>query len=347
MQTLKIFERGLATVPAATAWHLEALGTARGREQLYAAQSPQRLKKLVEHALVESAVSSNRIEGVEVDASRVQTVMFGETPTRDRDEEEVRGYRRALDWIHRDARELVVDEPTIRELHALARGEIWDARRYKEADGDIVERYPDGRSRVRFRPVAASDTAAAMAELVELGRRATRERWVPELIAAAAFNLDFLCVHPFRDGNGRVSRLLLLLQCYQAGLEVGRFVSLERIIEQTKDRYYETLELSSNGWHAGAHDPWPYVNYVLATLQEAYRELEARLGSTGSPRGAKTDLVTRAVQGRRGSFTVAELRHECPGVSVDLIRRVLKRLRGQGEVECLGRGPAARWRRIG
>jgi hypothetical protein len=184
-----------------------------------------------------------------------------------------------------------------------------------------------------------------MSVLVGLWGQCLRERWVPPLIALAAFNLDFLCVHPFRDGNGRVSRLLLLLQCYHLGLEVGRYISLERLIEENKDRYYETLEESSQSWHEGKHDPWPYVNFVLYTLKTACREFESRLGQIKSPRGAKTELVVSAI-GRAGkAFCVADLMRVCPGVSIDLVRHVLKDLSAAGQVKCLGRGQSAEWRR--
>lgn len=186
MTTLKKFEDGLKEIPAATSWDLADLGKARGKQELFAKQTPQRLKALRQHALIESAISSNRIEGVTVDQDRVQAVLFGKRPLHDRDEE--------------------------------------------------------------------------------------KERSVHPLIALAAFNLDFLCIHPFRDGNGRVSRLLLLLQLYHLGYEAGRYVSLERLIEQNKDRYYETLEQSSQGWHEGKHDPWPYINFVLFILKIAYKE---------------------------------------------------------------------------
>jgi Fic family protein len=144
-----------------------------------------------------------------------------------------------------------------------ARGEIWEAGKYKDKDSDIVERYPDGRERVRFKAVSALETKEYMRDLVETWNRCLAERWVHPLIAMAAFNLDFLCIHPFHDGNGRVSRLLFLLQCYHLGYKVGRYISLERLIEQNKECYYETLEQSSQSWHEGKHDPWPHVNYLL------------------------------------------------------------------------------------
>ena len=227
----------------------------------------------------------------------------------------------------------------------MTRGNVWDAGKYKDKDSDIIEKYPDGRERLRFRAVAAIKTAASMRLLIELWNRSLRERWVHPLIAVAAFNLDFLCIYPFRDGNGRVSRLLLLLQCYHLGFEVGRYISLERLIEENKERYYETLEQSSQGWHEGTHDPWPYVNYLLYILKNGYREFEDRVGRTASPKGAKTELVIATIRRFAGRFRISDIQSECPGVSLDLIRRVLKNLRFLKRVQCLGRGQSAEWRR--
>ena len=274
-------------MPVATSWYLSDLGEARGKQELFNRQSPQRLRVLREHALIESAVSSNRIEGVEVDRSRIATIVFGRPLLRDRDEEEVRGYREALTWIHEQRARIPLSEETVLQLHRLARGEIWDAGKYKEKDGDIIEKLPDGRSRVRFKTVSARDTPASMKELVELYGNALDEHGVPPLALMVAFNLDFLCIHPFRDGNGRVSRLLLLLQCYHLGFEVGRYISLERLIEQNKERYYETLEQSSQGWREGKHDPWPYINYILSIIKMAYSEFEQRLGQVRAPKARK------------------------------------------------------------
>lgn len=348
MNTLRLFAAQSVSIPASTSWYLSDLGEFRGKQELYTQQSPQRLKTLREHALIESAVSSNRIEGVSVDPSRVRDVLVAPKPLfRDRDEEEVRGYRDALKLIHEGAAQMPVSETAICELHRLARGQIWDAGKYKEKDGDIIERYPDGRERVRFRPVSAAGTPAAMAELVADWQRCLDERWVHPLIAMAAFNLDFLCIHPFRDGNGRVSRLSLLLQCYQMGYEVGRYISLERLIEENKDRYYETLEQSSQGWHEGKHDPWPYINYVLSILKTAYREFAERVGEVKAPRGSKTDLVLAAISRQVGEFTISQVEQACPGVSREMVRRVLQAQQVEGAVECQGRGPAARWKKKG
>ena len=345
--TLRSFANSNLSIPPATAWYLTDLGEFRGKQELYTRQSPQRLKALREHALIESAVSSNRIEGVTVEPSRVRDVLVSPKPLfRDRDEEEVRGYRDALTLIHQDAQRIAISNETIQRLHAMTRGQIWDAGLYKEKDGDIIERYPDGSERVRFRTVPAKQTPAAMNQLVADWQICLEERGIPPPIALAACNLDFLSIHPFRDGNGRVSRLLWLMQSYQLGFEVGRYISLERLVEQNKDRYYETLEQSSQGWHEGKHDPWPYINYVLSILKSAYREFSDRVGEVKVPRGAKRDQVLSGIEriaARTGEFTISELEQTCPGVSRDMVRRVLREQQAAGAVECQGRGPGATW----
>lgn len=278
-----------------------------------------------------------------MDQGRIATVIFGKSLVRDREEEEVRGYRDALKLIHDQGAKLPVSEETIKRLHRLTRGDIWDAGKYKDKDSDIIEKYPDGRERVRFRSVPAAETEAFMQNLVEMWNRALGERWVHPLIALGGFNLDFLCIHPFRDGNGRVSRLLLILQLYHLGYEVGRYISLERIIEQNKERYYETLEQSSQAWHEARHDPWPYVNYLLFVLKSAYKEFEERVGQTASPRGAKTELVLKAIRRQGGEFRLVDIERSCPGVGREWIRVIVANLRKSGEVACRGKGPAARW----
>lgn len=347
MKTLEQLLSDFENVPTTISWYLADLGEAKGKQELFTRQSPQKLKTLREHALIESAVSSNRIEGVEVNQARIGTVIFGKALLRNRDEEEVRGYRRALDWIHEKGAKLPVSEKTILKLHELARGEIWDAGKYKEKDGDIIEKYPDGRERVRFKTVKVAETSPYMKQLISKWDTCLKQRTVHPLIILAAFNLDFLCIHPFRDGNGRASRLLLLLQCYHLGYEVGRFISLERLIEENKERYYETLEQSSQNWHEGKHDPWPYIGYLLYILKEAYREFEKRMEGLQNPRGEKTALITQAIRQSPEVFRIADIQRKCPGISVDMIRKVLKDLRAEGRTKCLGMGKAAQWKRVG
>jgi len=347
MQTLTKFSAGLKTVPAAVTWYLADIAEAKGKHDMYTNQSPQKLKTLREHALVESAISSNRIEGVEIDSKRVGTVIFGRPLLRDRNEEEIQGYGDALQWIHGENKSIPFSDTTIKKLHKLSRGVTWDAGKYKEKDGNIIESLPDGDIRVRFKTVSAENTHQAMKDLISLYGELAKNKVVHPLIAIAASNLDFLCIHPFRDGNGRVSRLLLLLQLYHASYEVGRYIGLECLIEQHKERYYETLEISSQRWHEGKHDPWVYINFLLYILKNAYGEFVERVAKIETPRGAKTELIIEQIQKMDGEFTLSQLQSKCPGVSRDMVRKVLKDLQKLGKVVSKGRGPGARWRRKG
>ena len=248
MKTFDQFANQISSIPLSTSWYLADLGEARGKQELFTRQSPQKLKALRENAIIESAISSNRIEGIEIEKERIGTVIFGRSVLHDRSEEEIRGYRDALKLIHEQGKNVVLTEDLIRELHYLSRAKTGDAGQYKNYENDIIEKYADGTSRIRFSAISPEQTPEFTRKLVESWHRCLNENWVHPLIALAAFNLDFLCIHPFRDGNGRVSRLLFLLQSYQLGYEVGRYISLEKQIEENKERYYETLEQSSNGW---------------------------------------------------------------------------------------------------
>jgi hypothetical protein len=346
MNTLEQFGKHIPQIPTMTVWLLNDLAEYRGKQKLFTQQSPQRLQKLREHALIESAVASNRIEGVEIGEKRVGTVVFGKGLLTDRNEEEVRGYQGALSLIHDEAGNLPFSVETILKLHSMTRPNVWDSGQLKDEDGEIIEKHPDGRVSVRFLPLSAKETPAAIGQFCSLTERTLRDKGVPPLVLWAAGNLDFLCIHPFRDGNGRVSRLLLLLGLYHIGFKAGRYISLERIIEQSKERYYETLRISSEGWHACKHDPWPYINYLLYTLKEVYQEFEERYENTGLPKGEKTEAIQRAVL-RLKSFHITELSKACPEVSVDMIRKVLSEMRGAGLIECTGRGKHAQWRVMG
>jgi Fic family protein len=334
-------------IPTAAVWLLTDIAEAKGREQLYARQSPHVLKSLREMALIQSAESSNRIEGVTVERERLRPLVIGAARPRDRSEQEIHGYRRALDLIHGSWAKLEITPRTIRRLHALCMAGSGDAGRFKRIDNEIVELRPGAPPLVRFRPLSAADTPAAMDELCRAYRAVAVERRVPPLVAAGALTLDFLCVHPFRDGNGRVSRLLTLLALYQQGHEVGRYVSTERLIEDSRDEYYDVLRRSSEGWHSGRHDLLPWLAYFLSIVRRAYAEFEARAGDVRAPRGAKTQAVLDAVQRSETPFTIAELERRCPGVGRDMVRRVLRDLKSRGAVSVSGRGPAARWMRRG
>jgi Fic/DOC family len=176
-------------------------------------------------------------------------------------------------------------------------------------------------------------------------RHAIDQDHIPPLVAIGAFILDFLCIHPFRDGNGRVSRLLTFLALYQHGYEVGRYISLERLVEEAKEDYYHVLQKSSQRWHDSKHDLLPWLNHFLAIARRAYGEFEQRAGDMKSKRGAKTELVDHAIESNVGEFGITDLERACPGVSRDMIRLRLRDLKAAGRIECLGRGPGAKWRK--
>ena len=332
-------------LPVGTVWLLTGIAEAKGRQALYTRQAPQVLRALREMALVQSVESSNRIEGVTVAADRLRPLVVGNARARVRSEEEIQGYRRALSLIHADAAGLPVAPETLRRLHKAAQQGAGDAGTWKRVDNQIVELRAGSGPVVRFQPVSAAETSKAIDELCLSYRHAVDQEHVPPLVAVGALVFDFLCIHPFRDGNGRVSRLLTLLALYQHGYDVGRYISLERLVEETRDDYYDVLQRSSTGWHEGRHDLFPWLNYFLTIVRGAYREFEDRVGQVRSPRGAKTALVQAAIEAFPGQFTLGDLERACPGVSRDMIRHVLRDLRRAGWVACLGRGPGAPWRR--
>ena len=203
----------------------------------------------------------------------------------------------------------------------------------------------DGRAPiVRFRCVTAAKTPAAVTELCRHYRYALDQDNIPPLIAIAALALDFLCIHPFRDGNGRVARLLTLLALNQHGYEVGRYLSLERLIEESREDYYESLYRSSQGWHDRAHELTPWFNFLFSIMRRGYVELEQRVGQVTTPRGGKSGLVLAAIRAQPGEFRLSDLERDCPGVGREWIRTLLADLKRSGEVSCRGRGPGARWR---
>ena len=231
------------------------------------------------------------------------------------------------------------------KLHSLAQGgHSGDAGEWKQKDNEIIEIQPDGRRRVRFRPTSAKDTPAAIAALCEAYRRLQEEDRVPSLIVIATFVFDFLCIHPFRDGNGRVSRLLTTLLLKSHGFDLVRYTSLERLVEERKDEYYGVLEACSTRWHDASNEIVPWWNLFLSVLRSGYRDLEQRMSLSESPRAAKTDLVRQGILEQISSFTLGDLMLQFPAASSQLIKKVLGQLKSEGKVRLDGRGRGATWR---
>ena len=333
-------------VPVSTVWLLNDIAEFKGKQALLTRQTPRFLKTLRDTVLIRSAESSNRIEGVIVAPSRLEPIVLRNSRPQNRSEQEVQGYRQALSEIHSRHADLAITPDTIRNLHGLCQPASGDAGQFKRVDNDIVQLVPGQAQIVRFRCVAAKEPPGAVAELCERYRQAFEDHAVPPLIAVAALVLDFLCIHPFRDGNGRVSRLLTSLALYHHGYDVGRYVSLERLVEESREDYYECLQRNSRRWHQGRHELTPWFNFILAIIRRAYAELDELARNAKAPRGTKAELVIAAIKSYQGEFRLTDLQRDCPGVGRDWIRTILGNLKKSGDVACRGRGPAARWRRL-
>lgn len=325
---------------------LRAIGEYRGKQALFYQQAPEALKRLRQVAVVESSESSNRLEGVTVAANRLKAIVLKNTQPKDRSEQEVAGYRDALALVHESARDMAFTPNVMLQLHAMMYrympnpGGWW-----KQTDNDIIERHPDGSVRVRFRPTPAHLTPEAVESLARNYWEAVDRSIQDPLVILPMAILDFLCIHPFPDGNGRMARLLTLMLLYQFGYEVGRFISLERVIEDSKESYYETLEKSSQGWHEGRHDIKPWLDYFWGILLRAYREFEERIGAVHYGRGSKTEQIREAVLSRNQPFSISELEAACPGISRDMVRLVLRQMKDEGLIMPTGKGRAAKWQR--
>lgn len=327
---------------------IQRLGECRGRQQMFAVQAREEIEVLRKAAVVESSESSSRIEGVTAAPGRVEALVLKSSEPRNRSEQEIVGYRDALNLIHESHEHMPFTVNVVLQLHLLLYRYLpSDGGRWKPVDNEIVERGADGAvARVRFRPTPAVVTPQAMQSLVDTYGAAVRVAALEPLIAVPLAVFDFLCIHPFRDGNGRVGRLLTLLLLYHFGYQVGRYISLERIIEETKETYYEALEHSSRGWHEDTHDAAAWLDYFWGVLIRAYGEFEERVGTLLQGRGSKTELVRNAVARRTGPFTLPQIEADCPGVSRDMVRHVLRQMRDAGQIVVRGQGRGARWQRV-
>jgi Fic family protein len=330
-------------IPIGTGWLLGACMEARGKQDLWIRQKPEVLEVLREQAIVQSAESSNRIEGVTVAANRLRPLVIGHARPRDRSEEELAGYRAALGWIYSRKSRVTVTPDLIRRLHRLAQGgSSGDAGEWKKRNNEIIEVLPTGERSLRFVPVSARETPASMEMLCRGYRSVIDEERIPPLLALATFVLDLLCIHPFRDGNGRVSRLVTSLLLQSHGFQVARYVSLERLIEESKEEYYRVLKLCSQGWHEGKNEIVPWWNYFLGMVRNAYKEFALQVESAQA-RPAKSDLIRQTVLAQVEEFTLSDVAAQLPAASSQLIKKVLAEMKKDSKVRLVGRGRGARW----
>lgn len=341
-------DRHFAMVPRALARQLSEVAEAKGRQEAFRRQNPSILKTLTEIALVQSVEASNAIENITAPHRRIEELVAQKTIPRNRSEEEIAGYRDVLNTIHSSAPYIPINPGVIQQLHRdLYQFSATPRGKFKASDNLVEETLPDGTTAIRFRPVGWFETPAAVEELCTTFD-AAREAWAHEpLLLVGAFILDFLVIHPFRDGNGRMSRLLTLLLLYQSSYEVGRFVSLEKLVEDSKETYYEALKASTAGWHEAEHDLLPWLSYFLGILTGAYREFEARVGAVSAGRGAKADLVKDVIRSRVSPrFSFDDIRKAAPGISEGYIQQILTQLRKSGAIRRLTLGRSATWERV-
>ncbi|MEA4828336.1 MAG: Fic family protein [Clostridium sp.] len=326
---------------------LTSINQYKGKQDLYKKQAPEVLNTLKEVSVIQSTESSNRIEGIYTSNKRLQEIINNKIEPKDRSESEIAGYRDVLNTIHSSYDAIPVNSSVILQLHRdlykflPARGGS-----YKNINNVIEETLSDGSKYIRFKPVDAFYTAMYMEKLCDEYKKAISNEEVEPLVLIGAFILDFLCIHPFNDGNGRMSRLLTLLLLYQNEFEVGRFISIEKIIEDSKETYYEALNKSSMLWHDGKHNLEIWLQYFLGVILKAYKELEERVGYVTNAKGEKSQRIERAIEGKLGYFTKDEIRNICPDVAEATINRVFDKLKLEGKIQAVGKGRGTKWKKL-
>ncbi len=312
----------------------------KGEQTLFIEAKADTLTRLVEIAKIQSTEASNKIEGIYTSNERLRALVKDTTRPINRSEREIAGYRDVLNTIH-ESHDYIPPKPSIiLQLHRdLYKFEGFDVGgKYKPSDNVIEEEDASGKKSVRFKPVAAWETPEAMDELCKTFDEALATAQIEPLILIPMFALDFLCIHPFKDGNGRMSRLLTLLLLYRAGYIVGKYISIEKLIEKTKDSYYECLQLSSIKWHEGENDYEPFVKYMLGVVVAAYREFSSRVSLLTTDGMSKPDRVKEIIRTTIGPITKAEIVKKCPDISQVTVQRALADFVESGQITKLGGG---------
>jgi len=326
-------------------WDSELLGLIAaiykeaGKQEMYLKQKPQELEKLVEIAKIQSTEASNAIEGIVTTNTRIRQLMEEKTTPRNRNEKEIAGYRDVLGLIHESFDSIPITQNYILQLHKILYSHSKNpvAGKTKAVQNYISAAFPDGHTETLFTPLAPYETPEALDRICEEYNRVIGNAELEPLIAIPVFIHDFLCIHPFNDGNGRMSRLLTTLLLYRSGFYVGKYISLEAKIAKYKDLYYDALAASQNGWHNGADDPVPFIKYLLGTILAAYRDFEDRFALVEVKRSA-LDMVRLATQYKIGRFTKQDIRELCPSLSISSIEGSLRKLVDNGELKREGKG---------
>lgn len=312
----------------------------KGEQNLFIEAHADKLTELMEIAKIQSTEASNKIEGIFTSDERLKKLVMDKTTPRTRNEQEIAGYRDVLGTIH-ESYDFISPKPGVilqlhRDLYKFMGPNAGGY--YKTTDNVIAETDSEGNRRVRFQPVPAWETSAAMEELCKAFEEALQDTKIDPLILIPMFVLDFLCIHPFNDGNGRMSRLLTLLLLYRSGYIVGKYISIEKMIEASKETYYEALQTSSTNWHNGINDYESFAGYILGVIVAAYKEFSSRVKLLTTAGLSKPDRIREIIKQTVGTITKAEILTKCPDISQITVQRTLVELQNTGDIIKIGGG---------
>ncbi len=318
-----------------------------GKQEQYLKQRPEELEKLVEIAKIQSTEASNAIEGIVTTNTRIRQLVEEKTTPKNRDEQEIAGYRDVLNAIHDSFDVIPISRNYILQLHKIMYSHMNNplAGQTKNIQNYISATYPDGHTETLFTPLSPFETPEALDKICEEYNRVIGNFEVEPLIAIPIFIHDFLCIHPFNDGNGRMSRLLTTLLLYRNGFYVGKYISLEAKIAKTKDLYYDALARSQDGWHEGCEDAVPFIKYLLSIILAAYKDFEDRFSIIETKLPA-VEMVRKATQNKIGRFTKQDIRELCPSLSISSIEGSLRKLVKEGDLKREGSGKATYYLRL-
>lgn len=307
---------------------ITAIHEYRGKQEMYIAAQPYVLKAMMDVAKIQSTGASNRIEGIYTSDARLTEIVKFKSEPRNRDEQEIAGYREVLNTIHESYEYIVPRSNVILQMHRdlYAFHPNSTGGRYKVTDNVIEETNPDGTKRIRFQPLSTFETPEAMKSLCHEYLKALDEAKIDPLLLIGMYVLDFLCIHPFSDGNGRMSRLLTLLLMYREGYIVGKYISLEMMIERTKEQYYKTLEQSSQDWLIGKHRYAPFVKYYLSVILQVYKEFEQRVSFIRTKGITKSERIRSLIEQSLGKLSKADIATKCPDISITTIEKSVAEL---------------------
>ena len=327
--------------------YIAAIYKAAGKQEQYLKQRPEELEKLVEIAKIQSTAASNAIEGILTTSARIKQLVKEKATPRNRDEQEIAGYRDVLNIIHESFDAIPLSRNYILQLHKIMYSHMNNpiAGQTKNVQNYISATYPNGHTEILFTPLAPYETSEALDRICEEYNKVIGNFELEPLIAIPIFIHDFLCIHPFNDGNGRMSRLLTTLLLYRSGFSVGKYISLEAKIEKNKDLYYDALYRSQDGWHEGTEDAIPFVKYILSIILAAYKDFEDRFSIVEEKLPA-IDMVRKATLNKIGRFTKQDIRELCPSLSVSSIEGALRKLSSNGEPKREGVGKSTNYIRL-